>query len=120
MSAEGACAGGPLSRAVGTGPVGLATLARLPGSPSQNEQPRLEPVVKGPASCYHQVRAEKRLDSQAKKGALRRTVRLRGDQRDVALTPGMAVNAEISTGKRVIDFLLDAVRNVANQGLRER
>jgi membrane fusion protein, hemolysin D len=46
---------------------------------------------------------------------------LRVDERDVALTPGMAVTAEISTGKRrVIDFFLDPVRKVANEGLRER
>jgi len=39
----------------------------------------------------------------------------------VQLTPGMAVTAEISTGKRrVIDFFLDPVRKVANEGLRER
>jgi hemolysin D len=46
---------------------------------------------------------------------------LRVDERDVALSPGMAVTAEISTGKRrVIDFFLDPVRKVANEGLRER
>jgi hemolysin D len=46
---------------------------------------------------------------------------LRVDERDVTLTPGMAVTAEISTGKRrVIDFFLDPVRKVANEGLRER
>jgi len=46
---------------------------------------------------------------------------LRVDERDVALTPGMAVTAEISTGKRrVIDFFLDPIRKVANEGLRER
>ena len=46
---------------------------------------------------------------------------LRVDERDVALTPGMAVTAEISTGRRrVIDFFLDPVRKVANEGLRER
>lgn len=38
-----------------------------------------------------------------------------------APTPGMAVSAEISTGKRrVIEFLLDPVRKTASEGLRER
>ena len=46
---------------------------------------------------------------------------LRVDERDVRLSPGMAVTAEISTGKRrVIDFFLDPIRKVANEGLRER
>jgi hemolysin D len=46
---------------------------------------------------------------------------LRVDERDVTLSPGMAVTAEISTGKRrVIDFFLDPIRKVANEGLRER
>jgi hemolysin D len=46
---------------------------------------------------------------------------LRVDERDVTLSPGMAVTAEISTGKRrVIDFFLDPVRKVAHEGLRER
>ena len=46
---------------------------------------------------------------------------LRVDERDVTLTPGMAVTAEISTGKRrVLDFFLDPIRKVANEGLRER
>jgi hemolysin D len=46
---------------------------------------------------------------------------LRVDERDVTLSPGMAVTAEITTGRRrVIDFFLDPVRKVANEGLRER
>ena len=36
------------------------------------------------------------------------TAKLRVDERDVTLTPGMAVSAEISTGRRrVIEFFLD-------------
>jgi len=46
---------------------------------------------------------------------------LRVDERDVALTPTMDVTADISTGQApVIDFFLDPVRKVANEGLRER
>jgi membrane fusion protein, hemolysin D len=46
---------------------------------------------------------------------------LRVDQRDVTLSPGMAVSAEISTGKRrVIEFFLDPIRKTVNEGLRER
>jgi hemolysin D len=46
---------------------------------------------------------------------------IRVDQRDVTLTPGMAVSAEISTGRRrVIEFFLDPVRKTASEGLRER
>jgi HlyD family type I secretion membrane fusion protein len=43
------------------------------------------------------------------------------DGREVALTPGMAVTAEIKTGKRrVIGYLLDPVMRYWGEGLRER
>ncbi len=43
------------------------------------------------------------------------------DGRDVALTPGMAVTAEIKTGKRrVIGYLLDPAMRYWGEGLRER
>jgi hemolysin D len=46
---------------------------------------------------------------------------LRVDEREVTLTPGMAVSAEIATGEwRVIEFFLDPIRKVAREGLRER
>lgn len=46
---------------------------------------------------------------------------IRVDQRDVTLSPGMAVSAEISTGRRrVIEFILDPIRKTASEGLRER
>jgi hemolysin D len=46
---------------------------------------------------------------------------IRVDQRDVTLTPGMAVSAEISTGRRrVIEFFLDPIRKRVDEGLRER
>ena len=46
---------------------------------------------------------------------------LKVDERDVNLTPGMAVSAEISTGKRsVIEFILDPIRKTVSEGLRER
>jgi len=46
---------------------------------------------------------------------------LRVDEKDVALTPGMAVSVEITTGRRrVIEFFLDPIRKTANEGLRER
>jgi len=46
---------------------------------------------------------------------------LRVDERDVTLTPGMAVSAEISTGRRrVIEFFLDPIRKTVSEGLRER
>jgi hemolysin D len=46
---------------------------------------------------------------------------LKVDERDVTLTPGMAVSAEISTGKRrIIEFFLDPIRKTVNEGLRER
>ena len=47
--------------------------------------------------------------------------RIRVDERDVTLTPGMAVSAEISTGKRrIIEFFLDPIRKTTSEGLRER
>jgi hemolysin D len=46
---------------------------------------------------------------------------LRIEGRDVALTPGMAVSAEISTGKRsVLGFFLDPIRKTMDEGLKER
>jgi len=49
------------------------------------------------------------------------TAKLKVDEREVTLTPGMAVSAEISTGKRrVIEFFLDPVRKTVSEGLRER
>jgi hemolysin D len=46
---------------------------------------------------------------------------LKVDERDVTLTPGMAVSAEIATGKRsVIEFFLDPIRRTVNEGIRER
>ena len=46
---------------------------------------------------------------------------LRVEGRDVTLTPGMAVSAEIATGRRsVIGFFLDPIRKTASEGLRER
>jgi multidrug efflux pump subunit AcrA (membrane-fusion protein) len=43
------------------------------------------------------------------------------DRREVPLTPGMAVTAEIKTGKRrVIGYLLDPVMRYWGEGLRER
>ncbi len=46
---------------------------------------------------------------------------LRVDEREVTLTPGMAVSAEIFTGKRrAIDFFLDPIRKTVSEGLRER
>jgi hemolysin D len=49
------------------------------------------------------------------------TAKLRVDEREVTLTPGMAVSAEISIGKRrVIDFFLDPIRKTVSEGLRER
>ena len=46
---------------------------------------------------------------------------IRVDERDVTLTPGMAVSAEISTGRRrVIEFFLDPIRKTVSEGLRER
>jgi hemolysin D len=49
------------------------------------------------------------------------SARIKVDEREVTLTPGMAVTAEISTGKRrVIEFFLDPIRKTVNEGLRER
>lgn len=46
---------------------------------------------------------------------------IRVDERDVALTPGMAVTAEIATAKRrIIDFFLDPVRKTTGEALIER
>lgn len=46
---------------------------------------------------------------------------LRVDERELFLTPGMAVSAEISIGKRrVIEFFLDPIRRTVDEGLRER
>ena len=46
---------------------------------------------------------------------------IRVDERDVSLTPGMAVTAEIATSKRrVIDFFLDPVRKTTGEALIER
>lgn len=46
---------------------------------------------------------------------------LRADERDVRLTPGMAVTAEIATARRqVIEFFLDPIRKTVDEGLRER
>jgi hemolysin D len=43
------------------------------------------------------------------------------DEREVMLTPGMAVSAEIAIGKRrLIEFFLDPIRKTMNEGLRER
>ena len=59
----------------------------------------------------------------------RRTVRagiakkasLDGDGRDIRLSPGMNVTAEIKTGRRrVIDFLLSPIQRTANESVRER
>lgn len=46
---------------------------------------------------------------------------IRVDEREVTLTPGMAVSAEISTGRRsVLEFFLDPIKRAAHEGLRER
>ena len=46
---------------------------------------------------------------------------IRVDERDVSLTPGMAVTAEIATARRrIIDFFLDPVRKTAGEALIER
>jgi hemolysin D len=46
---------------------------------------------------------------------------IHADGQDVALEPGMAVTAEIKTGKRrVISYLLDPVARYWGEGLRER
>ena len=47
--------------------------------------------------------------------------RMRIDERDITMNPGMAVIAEISTGKRrVIEFFLDPIRRTLHEGLAER
>ena len=47
--------------------------------------------------------------------------KLNVDGRDVTLSAGMAVSAEISTGnQRAIEFFLDPIRKTMNEGLRER
>lgn len=46
---------------------------------------------------------------------------IRVDEREVRLSPGMAVTAEIGTGKRsVMEFFLDPIRKTMNEGIRER
>jgi hemolysin D len=46
---------------------------------------------------------------------------IRVDEREVLLTPGMAVTAEVATGKRrTIEFFLDPIRKTAGEALRER
>lgn len=46
---------------------------------------------------------------------------IRVDERDVSLTPGMAVTAEIATARqRIIDFFLDPIRRTAGEALIER
>src|SRR3954464_4296657 len=71
MSAEEAGAGQSSStRAVDTGLLSLAVLARLQGKPAQPEQLRHELGLTGPASADDLLRAAKRLDLKAKKGAL--------------------------------------------------
>jgi hemolysin D len=46
---------------------------------------------------------------------------LRVDEREVSLTPGMAVTAEIATARRrVIEFFLDPIRRTAGEALVER
>ena len=46
---------------------------------------------------------------------------IRVDEREVSLTPGMAVTAEIATARRrVIDFFLDPVRKTTGEALIER
>src|SRR4051812_7657018 len=70
MSAEEAGAGQSSTRAVDTGLLSLAVLARLQGKPAQPEQLRHELGLTGPASADDLLRAAKRLDLKAKKGAL--------------------------------------------------
>lgn len=49
------------------------------------------------------------------------TDHIRADGRDIALTPGMAVTAEIRTGRRrVITYLLDPVLRYRDESFRER
>jgi hemolysin D len=43
------------------------------------------------------------------------------DGREEALSPGMAVTAEIKTGRRsAISYLLSPLRRYAHEGIRER
>ncbi len=43
------------------------------------------------------------------------------DGREEALSPGMAVTAEIKTGRRsVISYLLSPLQRYAHEGIRER
>ena len=71
MSAEEAGAAQSSStRTVDTGLLSLAVLARLQGKPAQPEQLRRELGLTGPASADDLLRAARRLDLKAKKGAL--------------------------------------------------
>ena len=46
---------------------------------------------------------------------------LKVDERNVNMTPGMAVTTEIATGqRRLITFFLDPLRKTATESLRER
>jgi hemolysin D len=46
---------------------------------------------------------------------------IRVEEREVILSPGMAVSAEIATSRRrAIEFFLDPIRKVTSEGLRER
>jgi hemolysin D len=46
---------------------------------------------------------------------------MRVDAQEVALSPGMAVRAEISTGRRsVLNFFVEPLKQTINEGLRER
>jgi hemolysin D len=47
--------------------------------------------------------------------------RIRVDNRWITLTPGMAVTADISTGKRsVLEYFLDPLLQTAQESMRER
>jgi hemolysin D len=49
------------------------------------------------------------------------SARMEVDGREEALSPGMAVTAEIKTGRRsVISYLLSPLRRYAHEGIRER
>ena len=46
---------------------------------------------------------------------------LKVDERELKMTPGMAVSAEIATGtRRLITFFLDPLRKTTTESLRER
>lgn len=46
---------------------------------------------------------------------------LRVDERELTLSPGMAISAEIATGTRTaLEFFLDPIRKIASEGIRER